>query len=256
MDEVATYLVFSAAIGLMQVWDNYKLYIQAGESLRFDWAFSFIEFVWVFVSVAVLVAIDMSNRGKVVPVVYISFNVLFWLYSVRLYSESERSGDNEITVPLWSFQAGMVFGIGFCILCSAILFMQYADHPGLTFINIYVLRDALIAIFAVLILIAIGIKLFKSYSVRLFEKQILEAIQSTPECGKHLGKISRIVMDSELTAAYEGKVFAYLVYGDKNKGTVLALFESYGPDAEKLVHGFLELESGEVVELGEPAFAM
>lgn len=156
MDEVAAYLVFSAAIGLMQVWDNYILYRQAGEALRFGWAFSFMELVWVFVSVAMFAVIDMSNLEKVAPVVYVSFNVLFWLYSMRLYSESEHSGDNEITVPLWSFQAGMVFGIGFCVLCSAILFLHYADHPRLTFINIYALRDTLVVVFVVLILIAIG----------------------------------------------------------------------------------------------------
>lgn len=125
MDEVATYLAFSTAVGLLQVRDNYKLYIQSGKTLKFDRSFSFLELLWFFVSVAILTIIAPLNYVITVPILFIIFNVLGWIYGIKLYAESNKNGQSEITIPLWYFKSGIVFGLFFSLVSGVVLYLHY-----------------------------------------------------------------------------------------------------------------------------------
>ena len=106
-----------------------------------------------------------------------------WVFGARLYFAAKREGEDEIIIPLWYFRAGMAFGSCLFCLSTAVLFGQ---HLNLSFPATSDLpaayRGLLLVILAVAIVTGAGIYLLKRSSLKLFERQVREAIRTHPVC--------------------------------------------------------------------------
>jgi len=111
------YFYFSAIIGALQVIDGIVL-VSSSNIGAINLIFSLLEMLWVLFSV---VAIFKVQIMKYVPISYVAYNVLGWVYGVYLAANSESP--ETLSVPTWFAIFGLCFGVYFII--SSILAIKH-----------------------------------------------------------------------------------------------------------------------------------
>jgi hypothetical protein len=117
MDYSTAYVIGSIAVGLLQVVDNVLL---ARSKRRVTTAGAFlttVEFAWVIVSAISL--ISLNNVPRFLPLSFIAFSVIGWIYGVYLL-RSIKIEDGEIilkdfVIAPWYCVFGGAFGVYFAI---------------------------------------------------------------------------------------------------------------------------------------------
>ena len=117
------YLLFGCFIGLLIIIDGVVLKNENGQlgANKIQSVTSLIEFLWAVFSIYLLVKIQLSGITLLVPVLYITHNVLGWLYGFYILSKVEGELENisQIIVPNWYIQFGIVFGVVYS--CASLL---------------------------------------------------------------------------------------------------------------------------------------
>jgi hypothetical protein len=117
LDYSIAYVICSIAVGLLQVVDNVLLARAKGRMTTAGAFLTTIEFAWVIVSAISL--ISLNSVPRFLPLSFLAFNIIGWLYGVSLL-RSTKTWDGEVipkdfVIPLWSYVFGGAFGVYFAI---------------------------------------------------------------------------------------------------------------------------------------------
>ena len=104
--EYKPYFIASILIGFLQVVDGLMLAFK-GTPESFSLLFSLLEFVWVPISI---LAIFQVSRSRYLPVSYVVYNVLGWIYGYYLVATSDGG---PFSIPSWFAVFGFCFGVYF-----------------------------------------------------------------------------------------------------------------------------------------------
>lgn len=105
-----TYTIATAGIGVAQVIDAAVLIRARGRLNRFSLIFSFFEYVWAAVSIAVLWQDRYAPSWY--PISYLAFLATMVSLTFVVGLEGFTDGD-EIRIPLWLLYLGGAFGLWF-----------------------------------------------------------------------------------------------------------------------------------------------
>lgn len=100
------YFIASILIGFLQIIDGLVLALN-GKPESFSLLFSSLEFVWVPISI---VAVFQVSRFRYLPVSYVVYNVLGWIYGYYLVKTSDGG---PFSIPSWFAVFGLCFGVYF-----------------------------------------------------------------------------------------------------------------------------------------------
>ena len=115
------YLVGSILVGLVVILDGAMLLKLKGEASgsKLVAATSTVEFLWAVVSIVAVFALSFSREEILSPVLFITHNVLGWLYGVYLAPKYLSGSDIEFalfSVPGWYAMFGFSLGIVYTFL--------------------------------------------------------------------------------------------------------------------------------------------
>ncbi|NQZ21501.1 MAG: hypothetical protein HRT53_05530 [Colwellia sp.] len=125
---LAVYLGISAIIGLVVIYDGYLVVksngvVGIGHLAMFT---SAIEFLWAVVSVVALFTLEFQSWQILIPAIYLTHNLLGWVYGIWLASKSPIEQTEKIVVPLWYSKFGFNFGIVFTFCCVLVQYQMYS----------------------------------------------------------------------------------------------------------------------------------
>lgn len=254
MDNILAYLALTAALSTMQIWDNYRIIFSGGNAISIDWSFSFIEFFWVFVSIAVIYYGSLNVYELMVPVAFLLYNIYGWVIGYWYVNGIEVLESKVLFIPevyLWfSFAYSILFS-GFIVF---VLSQSYSSRSEVIFQEY--LLDNKITMFwliVVVLLVKAAVHRFKSVAINEFNDQVIDAIQSNEQCSDFFGKILSISINNEVTAKLDDDVFGYFVRGSKSRGLLVARIISISSEKEFIDGGYISTEYGEIIELKEQA---
>lgn len=118
MNFLKFYLFTSIIVGLLQVVDGLIL-VSNSNIGTFNTVFALFEMLWVPVS---FIAIFKLSVSKYLPITYLVYNILGWLYGSLLLNNS--LGPKLDSIPLWFAVFGICFGIYFAMF-SFVSLKQY-----------------------------------------------------------------------------------------------------------------------------------
>jgi len=126
MQEV--YLGISVIIGLVVILDGYLVIRNRGvvEKGQLAMYTTTIEFLWALVSIVALVTLNFEGWQVLVPVLYITHNVIGWAYGFYLQSKSTDEEFDKVEVPIWYGKFGLNFGVVFTFSCVLVQFKMYS----------------------------------------------------------------------------------------------------------------------------------
>ena len=115
------YLVASILIGLVVILDGAVLLKLKGEASgsKLVAATSTVEFLWAVVSIFAVFTLSFSREEILSPALFITHNVLGWLYGVYLAPKYLSGNDIEfalLSVPGWYAMFGFSLGIVYTFL--------------------------------------------------------------------------------------------------------------------------------------------
>lgn len=121
------YIGLSAIIGLVVIFDGYVVVKNNGvvETNQIIVLTTTIEFVWAIVSVFALFTLNFQQWQILIPVLYLTHNIIGWVYGVLLVSKLPKEPVNKVMVPLWYAKFGFNFGVVFTLACGFILYQMY-----------------------------------------------------------------------------------------------------------------------------------
>ena len=125
---IEVYLGISVIIGLVVIYDGYlivksKGVVQTGQLAMFT---STIEFLWAVISVVALFTFEFQSWQILIPVIYLTHNLLGWIYGIWLASKSPIEQTDKIVVPLWYSRFGFNFGVVFTFCCVLVQYQMYS----------------------------------------------------------------------------------------------------------------------------------
>jgi hypothetical protein len=122
------YLGISVIIGLVVIYDGYLIVKNNGlvETGQLAMVTSTIEFLWVIISVAALFTLEFQNWQVLIPVLYVTHNLLGWSYGLWLTVKSPAEQVEKIIVPLWYSKFGFNFGVVFTFGCILVQYKMYS----------------------------------------------------------------------------------------------------------------------------------
>ncbi|GAA5143429.1 hypothetical protein [Thalassotalea piscium] len=121
------YIGLSAIIGLVVIFDGYVVVKNNGvvETNQIIVLTTTIEFVWAIVSVFALFTLNFQQWQILIPVLYLTHNIIGWVYGVLLVSKLPKEPVNKVMVLLWYAKFGFNFGVVFTLACGFILYQMY-----------------------------------------------------------------------------------------------------------------------------------
>ena len=123
---IELYLTFSILIGLIIILDAVLLLKENGQygTNKIISITTLIEFMWAVVTVYVLFKYTCSEWSILVPVLYLTHNILGWLYGLYLASKIEGGieGVSQFFVPIWYVKFSLTFGVVFSCFSFIMLF--------------------------------------------------------------------------------------------------------------------------------------
>ncbi|GLX76724.1 hypothetical protein tinsulaeT_00640 [Thalassotalea insulae] len=122
------YLSISIIIGLIIIYDGYLIIKNQGVIGigQFAMITSTIEFLWAIVSIVALFALEFQNWQVLIPALYITHNILGWVYGFWLESKSPTEKIDKVVVPLWYAKFGFNFGVVFTFGCVLVQYHMYS----------------------------------------------------------------------------------------------------------------------------------
>ncbi len=112
------------SMGVMQVYENYKIHFQESEELIFDRAFSLMELAWLCVVIYVLVKFRLSIWGVLTASTFIGYHFFGWAYAVYSIKQSDEAGTEEVVIPLSVFKLCMAWSLVFCLLSGVSMYVS------------------------------------------------------------------------------------------------------------------------------------
>ncbi|HAS8529116.1 TPA: hypothetical protein I7769_21870, partial [Vibrio vulnificus] len=84
------YLGISVIVGLVVIYDGYLVIKNSGviKVGQFSIVTTTIEFLWIIVSIVALFNLEFQNWQRLIPVFYVTHNVLGWAYGVWLVAQN------------------------------------------------------------------------------------------------------------------------------------------------------------------------
>ena len=255
MDNVLLYIFFTAALALQQVWDNYRILGTGGTPVHTDWAFSLLEFCWVFASILVLYHAQLNVYELLIPVAYLLYNVYGWIIGYCYMRGRDVRRIQVIRIPPIYLWFSLFFSLSLFVYSAGVLYSSYPSRNAVP-IHVY-LSNFIPAIVSIVLTGVIARSIFiRIYRLaeKSYEGQVLEAISENGQCAEFFGEISKIIEHKKITNNLGADEFAYFVIGSKNRGLVVAEFVTTSAEEEKLVNGFISTDEGEIIELEENSF--
>jgi len=122
------YLGLSVIIGLVVIYDGYLIVksngvVGTGELAMFT---STIEFIWAVVSIVALFTLEFQSWQVLIPVIYLTHNLIGWVYGIWLASKSPIEKTEKIVIPLWYSKFGLNFGVIFTFSCVFVQYQMYS----------------------------------------------------------------------------------------------------------------------------------
>jgi len=122
------YLSISVIIGMIVIYDGYIIVksngiVETGQLAMFT---STIEFLWAIVSIVALFTLEFQSWQVLIPVIYLTHNLLGWIYGIWLASKSSTEQTDRIVVPVWYSKFGFNFGIVFTFGCVLVQLKMYS----------------------------------------------------------------------------------------------------------------------------------
>lgn len=108
------YLIISIPIGCVVTFDGYVLLKCNGKVNKISAVTSTIEFIWVLISFGAVLKLSFSNYQILVPLLYLTHNVLGWLYAA-VFMKIDQDKPMDIEIPIWYVWFGLSVGIVFSI---------------------------------------------------------------------------------------------------------------------------------------------
>tara|TARA_B100000446_G_scaffold27660_1_gene22984 strand:+ start:2522 stop:2893 length:372 start_codon:yes stop_codon:yes gene_type:complete len=123
---VNIFLLLCAAIGVLQIAENFKLISQNGEQLFLDKSFSFFEFVWLFVAIWFIFHESIETVAIVAIGTFVSYHMFRWLVGYYAYRQSEGRESNAILIPIWYFKVNLAI----CSIFTALSYLAYIQSSA------------------------------------------------------------------------------------------------------------------------------
>jgi hypothetical protein len=250
MDDILVYLLLTSALSILQFREVYKIF-QAGEKpFEIDWAFSFLEFIWFIVSIAILFNDTLTFNEALIPVFYIVYNIFGWHVSYSFYKDVNVLNLVTYVVPGNYIKISLIYCILFFIFTIFVFSQSFPlrnEVPILTYLK----SNWTVAFWFIIIVLYIkaAFSSFISSLISVFEKQAQEAINNNDICISYFGEIETIEQNDDITAKYANNIFAYNIKGTRASGLLIAEFLSKDSDTEIITDGFIETDDGSIIEL-------
>jgi hypothetical protein len=118
------YLTTSLFIGfILLIEARYILRKQEVRVNKFTLFTSTIELVWFVVSVAALSKLPLTQYQALIPTLYITHNILGWLYGIWLAKSLAQQQSTHVVIPTWYAKFAHSYAIVFIILCISVAVM-------------------------------------------------------------------------------------------------------------------------------------
>ena len=154
MDNVLAFLVLTAALSMLQVWECYRAISFGAVPSSIDWSFAFIEFAWVIVSIAIVYYGNLSRYELLVPAAYLLLSLYGWIVGYWYVKETDILANKIIYIPQPYLWFSLIFGCFLTLLTIFVFTDSYLYRNDLS-IQSYILTNkvALIWIFAIVCLL-------------------------------------------------------------------------------------------------------
>jgi len=255
VDHILIYLLLTGVLALLQLREAYATLRTGEKPTRIDWSFAFLEFIWLPVSIAVLYFGTLNQFEAMVPVAYIVLSLYGWLLGYLYYRDVDITEYQVIEIP----SLYLVFTLAYCsglAIYSFLVFYYSLPQRNEIPIQTWFAQHWIIiaAIAAIILLLKLAAARFRKYSLNILNTDIMSAINRDAICTQHLGTVTAIELDDDLSAEYEKDVFAYYVSGEKSDGLLIAKFVTDENDDEHIVEGLIQFADDSIIELEKKTF--
>lgn len=134
VDWQATYLLCSIGVALLVIYEALMLYKTNGKLAEDSWVQSvtLLDIIWLIVSAVALYYVNFSPFAKIIPTIFIIYNVFGWGYSIYLLKDEidEASLDDleNLIIPKPYIDYSMAFGVVSTVAIGATLFYLYTQQ--------------------------------------------------------------------------------------------------------------------------------
>lgn len=131
IDWQTTYLLFSLIVFILVIYESIILYQKQGKIDEDSWvqSITLLDLVWLLVSAVALYYVDFHPLAKIIPVLFIIYNVFGWGYSTYLLKDQldvDKIDDiKNIIIPKKYIDYSMSFGIISSITTLAVFYYLY-----------------------------------------------------------------------------------------------------------------------------------
>lgn len=123
------YLILSFAIGIFQIIEGLKLFRHNGKLDPSDLGLSVIEFIWFIVSCGFIIYLPKEIILLMLPLLYITYNLLGWAYSYFWGPKITNETDlNNVVLPMWVCVSGTIFGAVFAGVSAYLYFKLMVEY--------------------------------------------------------------------------------------------------------------------------------
>lgn len=112
---IELYLVNSIFIGILLVLDGWLLLREPSvkQLNKVLILTTSIEFLWVIISILLLIYIELNRYQMLIPVLYITNNIIGWIYGFIL--SANLDSEEDVNIPKWYIKFELVFGLIFTL---------------------------------------------------------------------------------------------------------------------------------------------
>ncbi len=255
MDNILIYLILTGVLSLLQCRESFETLRTGEKPTNIDWSFAFLEFIWLPISIAVLYYGSLTRFETMVPVGYIVLSLYGWLLGYLYYKDVDITEHRVILIPTPYLAFSLVYCACFSIYACWVFYDSLPQRNEVP-IQIWFARHWIViaAIAAIVLLLKLATTRFRKYSLNILDTAITDAINRDAICVEHLGTVTAVELDGDITAEYEKDVFAYYVTGEKSEGLLIARFITDENDDEHIVEGLIQFEDDSIVELENKTF--
>jgi hypothetical protein len=115
------FLTANIAIGLMIIFEAWQI-LRPGKLRMITAATSSIEFIWVIITAIALFKLAFTQLQLAIPVLFLSYNILGWLYGIYLAIQASKLGIGRPPTPKTYILICFSFGVLFTLLSVSVFF--------------------------------------------------------------------------------------------------------------------------------------